>query len=73
MKAIVTRQNPDGTYDEVGMNNRIVVGPFKRERTVFLRAFTWARGRSHRVETFAGDSILGSPNTVRYVKGTVAG
>lgn len=29
MKAIITRRNNDGSFDEVGMNNRILTGQYK--------------------------------------------
>jgi hypothetical protein len=29
MKAIITRQNADGTYDEVGINNRMLRSEYK--------------------------------------------
>jgi hypothetical protein len=70
MRAIVTLQNADGTYDEVGMNNRTLIGHFSREGTVFRRAFTYARGKPHRVELFMGDR-LDVPAKTKYVRGTV--
>lgn len=34
MIAIVTRQNSDGTFDDIGMNNRTVTGHYKTEKNL---------------------------------------
>lgn len=34
MKAIVTHQNEDGTFDDVGTNNRFVTKQYKTERNL---------------------------------------
>jgi hypothetical protein len=51
MKAILTRQNVDGSYDTVGMNNRTIVGPYKLLRTVNQRAREFG-GRRVQIELF---------------------
>ena len=64
MKAIVTRQNNDGTFDSVGMDNRIVLGPHKNLQTIKILAFQFAGSRAYRIELYYGDSILGEPARV---------
>jgi len=34
MKAIVTKQNDDGTFDEVGMGNRFVTASYKTKKNL---------------------------------------
>jgi len=34
MKAIITKQNKDDSFDEVGMNNRMITGEYKTERNL---------------------------------------
>lgn len=70
MKAIVTLQNEDGTYDSVGMNNRTVFGPYSRKTTIQVRARAWARDRAHRIEYFWGDDLLDANHqSTEYVSG----
>ena len=38
MRAIITRQNQDGSYDEVGMANRIYTGTYKYARNLIQYA-----------------------------------
>lgn len=68
MKAIVTRQNPDGSFDEVGMNNRTVFGPYRAQRTIEKLAAEFAGRRGYRVELYRTDSIYGEPDDVRFYK-----
>jgi hypothetical protein len=68
MKAIVTRQNADGSYDAVGMNNRRVTRTYFSEANLLrygLRfcAGLWPKGTHIRVEIFRGDRIPSDPNT----------
>ena len=58
MKAIVTRKDKDGYYDEVGMNNRTVVGPYKTERGLLRYGMPSHFKGELRVEIFYSDSIL---------------
>lgn len=64
---IVTRRNEDGTYDNVGMNNR---GLFTNYRTLAgaLRYAVkpFARGGMVRVEIFNGTVYGRAPNDTRY-------
>ena len=70
MKAIVTFRNKDGSYDSVGMNNRILVGPYSRKSTIQARAREWAHGRAHRIEYFWGDDLLAANHfETEYVPG----
>ena len=52
MKVIVTRANEDGSFDEVGMNNRMVVSDLKTENGIKNRAAKFAQGKKHRLEFF---------------------
>lgn len=66
MKAILTRANPDGTFDEAGMSNRVVVG-FRTWRGLLRHAEAYAH-TTHvrvRIEIF-GDSIFGEPHETLY-------
>jgi hypothetical protein len=57
MKCLVTRQNPDGSYDEVGMNNRTIFEG-KSYPQILRKISAWAKGRTVRIEEYSG-SILG--------------
>lgn len=62
--AIVTRQNPDGSYDDVGMNNRRVMrGSLNKIKTDAKSLF----GKNHRLELFHGDRIDGEPHTTLHM------
>jgi hypothetical protein len=58
IKAIVTKQNADGTFDEVGMNNRTIIGPYKRLSTILKHADEWAGpNKTIRVELYRNTSL----------------
>lgn len=59
MKAIITKQNNDGTYSDVGMNTRALISHLTTERGVLKWAAGYAGGRPHRVEFF--HNIYGEP------------
>lgn len=68
MKAIATVQNPDGTYDEVGMNNRRTTNAYQTERGLMryglkFCAGLWPHGARVRVEIFTGDRVPTNPET----------
>ena len=55
MKIIITRPNPNGTYDECGMNNRVLLSTEARDlnralRTRLRNLGTAWQGKSLRVE-----------------------
>jgi len=66
MRFIVTRQNADGSYDEVGMNNRRV---YKSEREAVKSAREWAKEskRDIRVEEFDYSTFYMPEVKPRYV------
>lgn len=66
MKAIVTKQNLDGTYNEVGMNTRCVLGPYVNKSFIRKKARNYAGKHPHRIEYFA-DTIQADPVSVEYV------
>jgi hypothetical protein len=64
MKLILTRQNPNGTYDEVGMNNRTVISGYKTMRNAIkYRVLPFSLGRPVRVEEY-GDWMPDTPRDV---------
>lgn len=66
MSAIVTRKNADGSYDEVGMNNRRVLGG--SHSSIMKQASDFAKG-PHRVELFHGNRVgHGAPHKVVHVE-----
>ena len=69
MSAIVTRKNADGSYDEVGMNNRRVLGG--SQSNIMKQASDFAKG-PHRVELFHGNRVShGAPHKIVHVESTV--
>jgi hypothetical protein len=53
MQYIVTRQNADGTYDEVGMRNRTVVSGYKTYAGALRYAIKpFGQGATVRVEVY---------------------
>jgi hypothetical protein len=66
LSAIVTRKNSNGSYDEVGMNNRRVVKG--SHSNIMKQAAEYAKG-PHRVELFHGDRVgYGDPHKVLHVE-----
>ena len=66
--AIVTRKNPDGSYNEVGMNTRRVV--HGSHSNILKKAKEFAKG-PHRVELFHGDRVgYGAPHKVIHSEST---
>ena len=62
MTAIVSRKNSDGSYNEVGMNDRTVI--HGSQSNILKKAKAYAKG-PHRVELFHGDRIgYGAPHKV---------
>ena len=51
---IVTRQNADGSYDSVGMNNRCIISGYKLYRNAFKYGINvFGRGKTCKVEVFS--------------------
>lgn len=62
-KYLVTRQNTDGSFDEVGMNNRTIVSGYKTYRNAFRFGINpFGRGRVCRVEVYYGGNIQQNPH-----------
>ena len=60
-KYLVTRENADGSYDEVGMNNRCVVDGYKTFRNAFKYGINpFGNGKRVKVEVYS-NSLLGDP------------
>ena len=55
LKIIVTKQNKDGSFDEVGMNNRALFSNYKTlKNAIKFGAKPFANGKACRVEVFPG-------------------
>jgi hypothetical protein len=52
MYAIVATMNSDGTFDEVGMNNRAPVSHLKTEKGILNWARKYARGKTFKVDIY---------------------
>lgn len=67
MRAIVTRENPDGTFDNVGIFNRTITKAYKTEQQLLRYGVTpyaeTSRSGWVRVEVFRR-SIYGEPDDV---------
>lgn len=62
MKYLITRQNRDGSFDSVGMDNRTIVSGYKTYRNAFKYGIQpFGNGRVCRVEVYPGNSIYGNP------------
>jgi len=63
-KYIVTKQNDDGSYDEVGTNNRCIISGYKTFRNAFKYGINpFGNGKTVRVEVY-GNNIFGKPSGV---------
>lgn len=51
---IATRQNEDGTYDEVGMNNRAIMPGYSQRWRIVRWAREFGQGRKVRIQSFSG-------------------
>jgi hypothetical protein len=67
MKAIVTRKNEDGTYDEVGMNNKFLTSQYKTVSGLIRHGIPkhW-KDRGIKIEIFYG-SIYRDSDRVLYI------
>jgi len=68
MKIIYTRQNKDGSYDEVGMNNRRLTSKYNTTNG-FIRYGIPSDyyGNTLKLEVWYGDNIYRAPDKVKYV------
>jgi hypothetical protein len=68
MKIIYTRQNKDGSYDNVGMNNQRLTSNYTTTNG-FLRYGIPDnfRGNTLRLEVYFGDSIYRAPDKTMFV------
>jgi hypothetical protein len=66
IKAIVTRQNKDGTFDEVGMNNRTIVQA-KGRNHILKTAREYGSGRKCRIEMFFCNGFYGNPFEIVFI------
>ena len=67
MQYVITRQNENGTYDEVGMRNRTVVSGYKTYRGALQYGIKpFGRGGMVRVEAFPSN-LYKDPVDIFYV------
>lgn len=67
IKAIVTLRRKDGSYPDIGTNNRAVVKSNSHKKIITL-AKEFARNRDHRIEFFTESSfrLLDAPYDISY-------
>ncbi len=68
MKAIITKQNLDGSFDQVGMNSRVLVSHLKTEKGIRKWAKEYAKGKTHQIELWNSDNIYRDPDKITVVK-----
>ena len=66
MKVIITKQNQDGSYNEVGMNNRFLSTSFKTVTGLLERGMPY-KDCTVRLELFR-ENLYVDPYEVKYVK-----
>lgn len=52
MRAIVTRSNKDGSYDQVGMSNCFITNEYKRMTYIHKAAREFSKGRPYKLEIY---------------------
>ncbi len=60
MKALVSREKPDGTFHEYGMNDQTIISGLKTFAGIRKRARAWAKG-SYRIQYFNDNGFYGEP------------
>lgn len=66
MKVIVTRENNKGTFDEVGMNNRMIIDWLKSESHIIKHAREFSNGKKVKLEYFHDDNVYGKPFKTKF-------
>lgn len=66
LKAVVTKQNADGSYDEVGMNNKTLIKG--SEANIKKKAKAWANGKTHKIEFHHPERFYQDPHKTIVVK-----
>ena len=68
MKAIITRKNQDGSYDNVGMRNRFLANHYKTVKSLMRYGISenW-RSRGVRVEIFNYNLYQEKPDKIIYI------
>lgn len=68
MKVIVTRENNDGTYDEVGMKNIMLISWLKADYAILKHAREFANDKPFRLQYFHDTTFYGAPFKVVHTK-----
>ena len=67
MKIIVTKENVDGTYDDVGTNNRALISGYKTLKNAMkFGVMPFANNKAIRVEIYPHGNIYAECNWVIY-------
>jgi len=67
-KYIVTKQNNDGSYDSVGMNNRCIISGYKTYKNAFKFGINpFGCGKTCKVEVYY-NTVQSNPTEVFYTK-----
>lgn len=67
MKIIVTKENADGTYDDVGTNNRALISGYKTLKNAMkFGVMPFANNKAIRVEIYPHGNIYAECNWVMY-------
>lgn len=67
MKIIVTQENADGSYDEVGTNNRCLISGYKTLKNAMkFGVMPFANNKAIRVEIYPHGNIYAECNWVIY-------
>lgn len=66
MRQIISRARSDGTFPEVGTNDRAVTS-YRTQRNARRWAKEYARGQACRIEYFSNEHLYGEPFRVEYL------
>ena len=68
MKFLITRQNKDGSFDEVGMTNRTLYSDLKTINGAARRARKLWPNAGLRIEAFSAERFYGEPSQTVFIK-----
>ena len=68
MKFLETRQNKDGSFDEVGMTNRTLYSDLKTINGAARRARKLWPNAGLRIEAFSNERFYGEPSQTVFIK-----
>ena len=68
MKFLITRQNKDGSFDEVGMTNRTIYSDLKTINGAARRARKLWPNVGLRIEAFSNERFYGEPSQTVFIE-----